>query len=119
MGGNKNEMVNTRRVRIKSSKTIKNGKRKITKTKKSIKAGNKHRSYTKSMNIQSHAYSSKTNKIRRPLKRSVGAMVLIAVRRVSGICGGTVCDILSELTAMRVQITMSLLDKVLKYFRLK
>ena len=133
--GNKIAMVNTRRVtRIKSRrKTMKSRKNKRpenrksktrnSETRKSIKSENKRNarpSYTQSMKIQKHAYSCHTCKIRRPLKRrSLGAMVIVAVRRVSGLSGGTVCDILSELTAMRVQITRSLLEKVLEYFRVK
>merc|ERR1712189_1118 len=63
-----------------------------------------------------HAYSNQNVTIRKPVTRSLGAMVLIAVRRCTGFSGANIADIMVELTAMRVQITRALLESVLEYF---
>merc|ERR1712189_74121 len=63
-----------------------------------------------------HAYSNQHVTIRKPVIRSLGAMVLIAVRRCTGFSGANTSDIMVELTAMRVQITRALLESVLEYF---
>ena len=70
----------------------------------------------KSITINQHAYSSNLKKIRKPIKNSLGALVLLAVKNSKN---GTICQILNELTALRVQITRDLLERVLKYFQEK
>merc|ERR1712159_833494 len=82
-----------------------------SKRKRKSKANN---NCAKCVQVKKHAYSNQNVTIRKPANRSLGAMVLIAVRRCSGIAGATTADIMIELTAMRVQITRNLLERVLR-----
>ena len=93
--GNRERMVKTR-----SSKKCR------TKVKISTKS-------CRSIKIQNHAYTLKSHKIRKPVKRSLAAMTLIAIKNISE---GTVCQILNELTCLGVNVTRNLVEKVLEYF---
>merc|ERR1719245_745028 len=67
----------------------------------------------KSIKIQNHAYTLKSHKIRKPVKRSLAEMTLLAIRNISE---GSVCQILNELTCLGVIVTRNLVEKVLEYF---